>query len=214
MKQSVHFIRSYASPLGEMILSSDGEALTGLWFKDQKHLPDWLCDVNRLTVGAGVGTGAGAGAGAEAGARAGAETGTGTGAETDAGLLRDPSHSVSDRPVPVLDEAVRWLDSYFAGREPGFTPLLRPYKPSPFRQKVWDALREIPYGETRTYGEIAEKIGCRHSAQAVGNAVGHNPISLIIPCHRVLGKDGSLTGYAGGLERKAWLLRLEGTSPE
>ena len=172
MKQSVHFIRSYASPLGEIILSSDGEALTGLWFRDQKHLPDWLCDVDC------------------------------------------PSRSISDRPVPVLDEAVRWLDSYFAGREPGFTPLLRPYKPSPFRQKVWEALREIPYGETRTYGEIAEKIGCRQSAQAVGNAVGHNPISLIIPCHRVLGKDGSLTGYAGGLERKAWLLRLEGSLPE
>lgn len=202
MKQSVHFIRSYASPLGEIILSSDGEALTGLWFKDQKHLPGWLCDGERLTWDAGVGIGAGSGAG------------TGTGAETDAGLLRDPSRSISDRPVPVLDEAVRWLDSYFAGREPGFTPLLRPYKPSPFRQKVWDALREIPYGKTRTYGEIAEKIGCRQSAQAVGNAVGHNPISLIIPCHRVLGKDGSLTGYAGGLERKAWLLRLEGTSPE
>lgn len=203
MKQSKHVIRSYPSPLGEMILSSDGEALTGLWFKDQKHLPDWLCDVERLTWDAGVGIGAGAGA--ETG------TGTGTGAETDAGLLRDPSRSISDRPVPVLDEAVRWLASYFAGREPGFTPLLRPYKPSPFRQKVWEALREIPYGETRTYGEIAEKIGCRHSAQAVGNAVGHNPISLIIPCHRVLGKDGSLTGYAGGLERKAWLLRLEGS---
>ena len=202
MKQSEIFIRSYPSPLGEMILSSDGEALTGLWFKDQKHLPDWLCDVERLTWDAGVGIGARAGAG------------TGTGAETDAGLLRDPSRSISDRPVPVLDEAVRWLDSYFAGREPGFTPLLRPYKSSPFRQKVWDALREIPYGETRTYGEIAEKIGCRHSAQAVGNAVGHNPISLIIPCHRVLGKDGSLTGYAGGLERKAWLLRLEGSLPE
>ena len=202
MKQSKHVIRSYASPLGEMILSSDGEALTGLWFKDQKHLPDWLRDVERLTWDAGVGIGARAGAG------------TGTGAETDAGLLRDPSRSISDRPAPVLDEAVRWLDSYFAGREPGFTPLLRPYKPNPFRQKVWDALREIPYGETRTYGEIAEKIGCRQSAQAVGNAVGHNPISLIIPCHRVLGKDGSLTGYAGGLERKAWLLRLEGASPE
>lgn len=202
MKQGKHFIRSYASPLGEMILSSDGEALTGLWFKDQKHLPDWLCDGERLTWDAGVGSEAGAGAG------------TGTGAETDTGLLRDPSRSISDRPVPVLDEAVRWLDSYFAGRNPGFTPLLRPYKPSPFRQKVWEALREIPYGETRTYGEIAEKIGCRKSAQAVGNAVGHNPVSLIIPCHRVLGKEGHLTGYAGGLERKAWLLRLEGSLPE
>ena len=115
--------------------------------------------------------------------------------------------------TPVLAEARRWLDVYFAGKEPDFTPPLHPIG-SDFRKAVWDILLQIPYGKTMTYGEIAgklaEKIGLsRMSAQAVGGAVGHNPISLIIPCHRVVGTNGSLTGYAGGVDRKGKLLELE-----
>ena len=115
--------------------------------------------------------------------------------------------------TPVLCEAKRWLDIYFSGREPDFTPPLHPVG-SAFQQAVWALLMEIPYGETTTYGtlvrKLAEKQGLTHmSAQAVGGAVGHNDISLIIPCHRVVGASGSLTGYAGGVDKKIKLLELE-----
>lgn len=113
-----------------------------------------------------------------------------------------------EKETPVLTETVRWLDVYFSGKDPGFLPPLHP-QGSPFRQTVWDILLTIPRGQTMTYGEIARRLGV-HSAQAVGGAVGHNPISILIPCHRVVGSDGSLTGYAGGVERKARLLQLEG----
>ena len=114
----------------------------------------------------------------------------------------------------VFDQARRWLDRYFAGDwpQPGELPL----QPggTVFQKTVWDILRRIPRGETTTYGviarEIAAQTGKNVSAQAVGNAVGRNPISIIIPCHRVVGADGGLTGYAGGVERKLWLLRHEG----
>ena len=109
--------------------------------------------------------------------------------------------------LPVFDLTRQWLDIYFSGKEPTFTPPLL-LQGSPFRKQVWQLLLEIPYGRTMTYGELARKLQCK-SAQAVGGAVGHNPISLIIPCHRVIGADGSLTGYAGGVERKASLLKLE-----
>lgn len=115
--------------------------------------------------------------------------------------------------TPVLCEAKRWLDIYFSGREPDFTPPLHPVG-SAFQQAVWALLLEIPYGKTTTYGalarKLAEKQGLTHmSAQAVGGAVGHNPISLMIPCHRVVGTNGSLTGYGGGIARKVKLLELE-----
>ena len=115
---------------------------------------------------------------------------------------------------PVLRETVRWLDIYFRGRNPGFTPNLL-IRGTPFRRAVCRIMLAIPYGETTTYGAIAERIAAergipRMSAQAVGGAVGANPIALIIPCHRVIGKNGSLTGYGGGLDRKAKLLELEG----
>ena len=113
-----------------------------------------------------------------------------------------------EKETPVLTETVRWLDVYFSGKDPGFLPPLHP-QGSPFRQTVWDILLTILRGQTITYGEIARRLGVR-SAQAVGGAVGHNPISILIPCHRVVGSDGSLTGYAGGVERKARLLQLEG----
>ena len=120
-----------------------------------------------------------------------------------------------ERETPALLEAKRWLDIYFSGKEPDFTPPLHPIG-SAFRQSVWEILLQIPYGKTTTYGEIArqlsEKMGLsRMSAQAVGGAVGHNEISIIIPCHRVVGTNGSLTGYAGGIDKKGKLLELEQT---
>ncbi len=159
MERGVNYLSAYMSPLGEITLASDGEALTGLWFVGQKYYASALTGENER------------------------------------------------RELPVFSETRRWLDMYFAGDKPDFTPKLDP-KGSEFRRKVWDALLEIPYGETVTYGKLAKKLGCR-SARAVGGAVGHNPISVIIPCHRVLGSDGSLTGYAGGTDRKRGLLSIE-----
>ena len=117
--------------------------------------------------------------------------------------------------TPVLSEAKRWLDIYFTGRKPDFTPPLHPVG-SAFRQAVWEILLQIPYGQTTTYGEIARQLAAklglpRMSAQAVGGAVGHNEVSIIIPCHRVVGTSGSLTGYAGGIDKKVKLLELEHT---
>lgn len=117
--------------------------------------------------------------------------------------------------TPILTEARRWLDIYFTGREPDFLPPLHPVG-SVFRQAVWKILLQIPYGKTTTYGEIARQLAAqqgleRMSAQAVGGAVGHNEISIIIPCHRVVGTNGSLTGYAGGIDKKIKLLELEHT---
>lgn len=159
------FIAHYDSPLGGVTLSSDGTALTGLWFDGQKYFADTL------------------------------------------------SAQREERALPVFDQAARWLDVYFGGAAPDFTPPLRP-KGSPFRQEVWDVLLTIPFGRTVTYGEIARTLARRRglpslSAQAVGGAVGHNPISLIVPCHRVVGANGALTGYAGGLALKEWLLAME-----
>jgi len=115
--------------------------------------------------------------------------------------------------TPILAETERWLDIYFAGKEPDFLPPLHPAG-TPFRQAVWENLLQIPYGKTVTYGDIskqlAKKMGIeKMSAQAVGGAVGHNEISIIIPCHRVVGTSGSLTGYAGGIDKKIRLLELE-----
>lgn len=115
-----------------------------------------------------------------------------------------------ERPLPVFAAAERWLEIYFSGRDPGFTPPLH-LRGTEFRCAVWTQLHAIPYGATVTYGELARRMGLPvGAARAVGGAVGHNPISLILPCHRVLGTKGSLTGYAGGMERKRKLLLLEG----
>ena len=128
-------------------------------------------------------------------------------------FARGLSSEREERELPVLLEAKRWLDIYFTGKEPDFLPPLHP-NGSAFRRSVWEILLQIPYGRTTTYGEIArllsEKRGLtRMSAQAVGGAVGHNEISIIIPCHRVVGTNGSLTGYAGGVDKKVKLLELE-----
>ena len=123
----------------------------------------------------------------------------------------DPEHTAQE--TFILRETKRWLDVYFSRQEPNFTPPLHPIG-SPFRQEVWELLLQIPYGQTTTYGALAKQLAEKHglprmSAQAVGGAVGHNEISIIIPCHRVVGTNGSLTGYAGGIDKKVKLLTLE-----
>ena len=149
-----------ASPLGPLVLASNGAALTGLWMEGQKYFASGL--------------------------------------EPEA----------TERPdLPVFRQTAAWLEAYFIGQTPSSLPSLCP-KGSVFRQTVWKALLEIPYGQIRTYRELAEKLGS--SPRAIGGAVGHNPISILIPCHRVMGTDGSLTGYAGGVEKKQFLLQLEG----
>lgn len=121
--------------------------------------------------------------------------------------------AVEEKETPALRDTKRWLDVYFRGEEPDFQPWMS-FTGTVFQLMVWEILRDIPYGQTTTYGRIAQQItgitGEKTSAQAVGGAVGHNPISIIVPCHRVVGTDGSLTGYAGGLDKKIRLLRLEG----
>ena len=121
--------------------------------------------------------------------------------------------------LPIFKTTKKWLDKYFKGKQPAISDLPLAPAGGEFRQSVWDILCEIPYGEVTTYGEIAKKIAKKlkktsMSSQAVGGAVGHNPISIIIPCHRVIGANGSLTGYAGGIDKKIKLLELEGVLSE
>ena len=121
------------------------------------------------------------------------------------------------RETEITDQTKAWLDLYFSGREPDFFPPLH-MSGSPFSMRVWQILRDIPYGATVAYGQIADAIAKERglkkmSAQAVGNAVGRNPVSILVPCHRVVGADGGLTGYGGGLWRKQALLTLEGAFP-
>ena len=122
------------------------------------------------------------------------------------------SSASEEKDLPVFQQSVCWLDMYFDGKIPGFTPDIILFG-TPYRKEIWNILKDIPYGTTMTYKDVAaeyeKRYGRRTSPRAVGNAVGHNPVSLIIPCHRVTGSRGDLTGYAGGLERKAYLLKLE-----
>lgn len=133
------------------------------------------------------------------------------------GSLRE--EQIKKEEYPVLAQTRKWLDQYFAGERPEISKLKLAPMGSAFRQTVWEILCQIPFGELTTYGEISKKIAAKYgkehmSAQAVGGAVGHNPISIIIPCHRVVGTNGSLTGYAGGIEKKIWLLTHEGVNME
>lgn len=160
----VTFRTEYSSPLGTLLLTSDGVSLTGLWMDTQPR----------------------------------------------------PSTELSKKDdLPVFRRTKEWLDAYFRGEKPSVSTLpLAPYGTT-FQKQVWSILLQIPYGESRTYGDIAREIAARRgirrmSAQAVGGAVGRNPISIIIPCHRCMGANGQLTGYAGGLGKKRWLLRHEG----
>lgn len=123
------------------------------------------------------------------------------------------TQDAEQKKLPVFDRAAQWLTVYFSGKEPDFTPPLS-MKTTSFRETVWKIMLTIPYGKTMTYGEIARELArqrgiVKMSAHAVGGAVSHNPISLIIPCHRVVGTNGSLTGYAGGIDKKVQLLTLE-----
>ena len=154
------YISHYDSPLGRITMGSDGEALIGLWFDDQKHF----------------------------------------------GANLEKEQRQQDD-LPIFDLTRQWLDIYFSGKAPQFTPPLQ-IRASDFRKQVWKQLLNIPFGQTTTYGEIAKSLG-GSSAIAVGGAIAHNAISLIIPCHRVIASDGNLRGYAGGLDRKRWLLEME-----
>lgn len=157
------YVINIDSPLGQLMLASNGTALTGLWFVGQKYFPTHL-----------------------------------TG---------EPKPD-----LPVFQQTTDWLHAYFTRNSLPPVPPLAP-QGSPFRQAVWQLLLEIPYGHTTTYGHLAQQLrsmGIAASAQAVGGAVGHNPVSILIPCHRVLGSNGALTGYAGGIAVKQRLLELEG----
>jgi methylated-DNA-[protein]-cysteine S-methyltransferase len=125
---------------------------------------------------------------------------------------------VLEKSLPVFEDVRKWLDIYFSGKEPDFMPPLMP-KGSPFQKSVWNNLCKIPYGQTTSYGELAKQFelennGKHTSARAIGGAVGHNPISILIPCHRVIGKNYNPTGYAGGIPKKLKLLKLEGVDIE
>ncbi len=120
-----------------------------------------------------------------------------------------PPHEIDNAVSPVIDRVREWLEGYFSGTDADASGLPLDMRGAPFEQRVWAALREIPAGTTTSYGEIARRLGDAGASRAVGAANGANPIAIIVPCHRVLGADGSLTGYGGGLERKTWLLDHE-----
>lgn len=160
----------YNSPIGRILLVSDGDSLIGLWLEGQKYF-----------------------------------------------LGEFKSEIREKRDLKILKQTCKWLDDYFLGKNPKIEDLSLEPRGSLFRKKVWDILCKIPYGKTITYGEIAKEIAKQEnkekiSAQAVGGAVAHNPISIIIPCHRVIGANGNLTGYAGGIDKKIKLLKHEGVN--
>jgi methylated-DNA-[protein]-cysteine S-methyltransferase len=164
----MYYSAHYASPLGLIMLASDGENLTGLWNAGQKYFA----------------------------------------ASVKSGTAEKPD-------LPVFAAVKKWLDAYFAGSKPVVSELPLAPAGSEFRKAVWELLCVIPYGKCTTYGKIARSMATRMnkksmSSPAVGGAVGHNPISIIIPCHRVIGSDGNLTGYAGGIDKKIKLLAFEG----
>ncbi len=204
------YTAQYDSPLGKITLACNEDAIIGLWFNDQKHFGATLpAEENPTAV-------------APNGHPLLAPKGNPLLASDVHPLLtwdRHPLLVPKGNPLlasdvhSVLEDARRWLDLYFSGQNPDFLPPLR-YGSTPFRKAVCDILLTIPYGETMTYGQIAVKVAEQQgiekmSAQAVGGAVGRNPIALMIPCHRVVGAGGNLTGYAGGLDRKLKLLELE-----
>lgn len=162
----MYYTNHYDSPIGGIMLASNGKELTGLWFDGQKYFADNLPE----------------------------------------------RYEKSD--LPIFEQTRKWLDIYFSGKAPDFTPPIAMERISPFRKRVWEIMIAIPFGQTSTYGQIAKQIeretGKKASAQAVGGAVGHNSISLIVPCHRVVGTNGSFTGYAGGIHKKMELLKSEG----
>ena len=157
----------YQTPEGfdNMLMSTDGEVLTGLWFEGSRDADKHISNLVETCRGASL--------------------------------------------PPIIRDTCQWLDIYFSGCQPDFTPAYRMQDLTPFRKAVLDVVEEIPLGQTMTYGEIAKRLKV-NSAQAVGGAVGWNPICLIVPCHRVMGANGKLTGYGGGLHNKIALLKHEG----
>lgn len=158
----------YQTPIGKIVLASEGDYLTGLWIKQQKYFMDTL-----------------------------------------------RGDITEKKELSIFNTTKNWLDCYFNGQNKSISDLPLAPKGGTFRQTVWKILCDIPFGQVMTYGEIAQKtaslIGKKTmSAQAIGGAIGHNPIAIIIPCHRVIGKKGNLTGYAGGIDIKIKLLQLEG----
>ena len=158
----MQYTATYSSPMGMIVLESDGEVLTGLRFMESSETQKQAIET----------------------------------------LPADTTNT-----LPIFAEVRQWLDDYFAGKRPCNVPRLNP-PGTEFQRRVWQSLFTIFYGQTKTYGEIARMVGCK-SARAVGQAIGRNPIALIIPCHRVVGVNGSLGGYAYGLNRKKQLLELE-----
>lgn len=162
MKFDTSIVQSrYQSPLGPVIVAATARGIAGVWFRDQRHLPD--CSAWPL----------------------------------------QPGHA-------LLVQAMVQLDEYFGGTRTAFELPLDLQGGTAFQQSVWQALLSIPRGATASYGSLSQRIGQPAAVRAVGAAVGRNPVSIVVPCHRVLGANGSLTGYAGGLQRKDALLRLEG----
>ena len=162
----------YDSPVGKLLIASDGENIIGLCIEEQKYYLDKI---------------------------------------EKEGIEKDN--------LEIFDKTRNWIDRYFKQEKPEISEISLAPEGNTFRQYIWELLCEIPYGETITYGELAKKVAKKlnkpsMSAQAVGNAVGHNPISIIIPCHRVVGKNGSLTGYAGGIDKKIKLLEMENVNME
>lgn len=198
----------YQSAAGEILLSCDEEGLTGLAFRREDR-GAFAGDGSNLRGDGGIFAGGGSNLSGDGSALAG----EGHNLPGDRNNLHGNGEGEKEE-HPVLCETRRWLDLYFSGKDPGFVPPLH-LTGTPFRMQVWKLLLAVPYGRTTTYGELAKKAAGkmgleRMSAQAVGGAVGHNKIWIIVPCHRVLGADGSLTGYAGGIDKKALLLKLEG----
>lgn len=180
------FMGFYDSPLGAMVLYSDGVNLTGLYFGTSVNLHNMGVDSSKLHLDS----------------------------RKDSYFGKSKCANLAD--LPIFTQTKKWLDLYFNGKIPGFTPPIAfPKDSSRFALRVWEILQGIPHGKTTTYGDISNQIAHeskihKMSAQAVGGAVSRNPISIIVPCHRVIGADGNLTGYAGGIDKKIALLQIEG----
>ena len=183
----------YDSPIGKLLLYADGSALTGVLFEGETLKRQSIEGVRSLWVRHG---------------------------DADVSVCTDRTERQGyegffiEAESAILTETKRWLDRYFSGKAPGMLPSIR-IEGTTFQREVLTLLLDIPYGETTTYGALAQRIAAtrgvsRMSARAVGGAVGRNEIAVLVPCHRVIGADGSLTGYSGGLEKKIALLRLEG----
>ncbi len=217
------FISYYDSPLGKITLAGDGAGLCGLWFEGEKYYAHALAasgadkkqsSADLLTKKQHTASETQRNFAAQDASKKSYATDLSAQSAGEKFYINEQSADFEEKNLAIFDQTKRWLDLYFSGREPGFTPALNPVG-SAFRCAVWEILLKIPYGKTTTYGQIAREIAAarglaKMSAQAVGGAVGHNEISIIIPCHRVIGAHGNLTGYAGGIDRKIKLLKLEG----